>query len=192
MRVLVACEFSGIVRDAFIAKGHDAMSADLLPTQSEGPHYLGDVRDVLYDGWDMVIAHPPCRYLSNAGVRWMMGPDGLIDDVRWMQMLEAVEFFRLFQGCAPRVCIENPKPHGYASHRMGKESQVVHPWMFGHEEQKRTHLWLENLPPLTATKVMSVRDAWIPDVVPGAEQWKRRSITYTGLAEAMADQWGSL
>lgn len=195
MRVLVACEFSGVVRDAFIERGHDAVSCDLHPTESPGPHYHGDVLDILADGWDLVIAHPPCQYLSRAGVRWLMGPDGMIDegpDSRWQKMLDACAFFNLFKGCAPKVCIENPIMHGYAAHRCGKPDQIIQPWMFGEPYNKTTGLWLEGLPPLLATKVESEREIWVENVPPGADRWKVRSRTFEGIAMAMAHQWGGL
>lgn len=135
MRVLVACEFSGAVRDAFIALGHVAMSCDLLPTEMSGPHYEGDVRDVLGDGWDLMVAHPPCTYLTNSGVRWLHTKPG-----RWEQMREGAEFFReLLNAPIPRVAVENPIMHGYAREIVGRRAdQVIHPWQFGHLESKAT------------------------------------------------------
>lgn len=195
MRVLVACESSGVVRDAFLARGHDAISCDLKPTESPGPHHQGDVFEYLAgaDAFDLVIAHPPCTYLSNAGVHLLMSPDGMIREdpgSRWQKMLDAVEFFNRFKGTAPKVCIENPKPHGYASHRMGLCQQVVDPSMFGHDFRKRTHLWLEGLPFLMATSVYPAPRSFVASVPPGPDQATVRSRTASGLAFAMANQWG--
>lgn len=200
MKVLVACEFSGTVRDAFIARGHDAMSCDLLPTEKPGPHYQGDIFDVLYNHWDLMIAHPPCTYLTNAGVRHLMAipsKNGKIADCagvpRWRAMHEAGRFFRaLQQASIERICIENPIPHGFARDIIGDYSQIIQPWQFGHGETKATCLWLKNLPPLMATKLVTGRTARIHNMSPSADRWKLRSMTYQGIADAMADQWGSL
>ena len=138
MKVLVACEFSGIVRDAFIAKGHDAMSCDILPTESPGPHHRGDVLDIIYDGWDLMIAHPPCTYLTNSGVRWLHTQPG-----RWDQLRLAGEFFnRLLDAPINKICIENPIPHKYAIECMNgrRYTQLIQPWQFGHGETKATCL----------------------------------------------------
>lgn len=195
MRVLIGCEYSGVVRDAFIARGHDAMSCDLLPTDVPGPHYQGDVRDVIGDGWDLMVAHPSCTYLCNSGVRWLSSePD------RWKLMIEGAVFFReLLNAPIPRIAVENPVMHGYAATIIGqRQTQVVQPWMFGHPEKKATGLWLRGLPPLVATD--DVRDlmATLPKSVtdrihrasPGPDRWKLRSTTFAGLAAAMAAQWG--
>ena len=197
MRVLVACEYSGVVRDAFLARGHDAMSCDLLPTDSPGPHYQGDVRDVLFDGWDLMIAHPPCTYLTNSGVRWLKD-----NPERWELMKEGAEFFRmLLNAPIPMRAIENPIMHGHAVQIIGRrQDQVVQPWMFGHTEQKATGLWLENLPLLQPTDNVREEMMALPKkernrihyMSPGKDRWKLRSTTYQGIAEAMADQWGSL
>jgi len=143
MKVLIACEYSGVVRDAFIAAGHDAMSCDLLPTDAPGPHYQGDVSDIINDGWDLMIAHPPCTYLTNSGVSWLYKKPE-----RWAQLDDGAAFFKmLLDAPIERKCIENPIMHKYAIERIGtKQSQVVQPWMFGHMEQKGTGLWLHNLP----------------------------------------------
>ena len=196
MRVLVACEYSGIVRDAFIAHGHDAMSCDILPTDVPGPHYQGDVRDVLGDGWDMVIAHPPCTYLSNSGVSWLYRKPG-----RWGQMEDGAAFFKLFLDIdVPRIAVENPIMHKHAIALIGsKQSQVVQPWMFGHMEQKATCLWLKGLPPLVETNNVKKEMLKLPDnerqrihyLPPGPNRWKERSKTFQGIASAMADQWGA-
>lgn len=195
MRVLVACEYSGVVRDAFLARGHDAMSCDLLPTDSPGPHYQGDVRDVLFDGWDLMIAHPPCTYLTNSGVRWLKD-----NPERWELMKEGAEFFRmLLNAPIPMRAIENPIMHGHAVQIIGRrQDQVVQPWMFGHTEQKATGLWLENLPLLQPTDTVREEMMSLPKkernrihyMSPGKDRWKLRSTTYQGIAEAMASQWG--
>jgi hypothetical protein len=195
MRVLVACEFSGAVRDAFITKGHDAMSCDLLPSETPGPHHQGDVLDVLDDGWDLMIAHPPCTYLTNSGVRWLHS-----DHDRWKLMLDGAVFFRrLLEAPIPRVAVENPIMHGYAAKIVGRrQDQVIQPWMFGHPEQKATGLWLRGLPPLVATEDVKAAMLALPKAEsqrvhyasPGADRWKLRSVTYAGIAAAMAEQWG--
>ena len=144
MRVLVACEYSGKVRDAFRAKGHDAMSCDILPTDVDGPHYQGDVRDIINDGWDLMIAHPPCTYLTNSGVTWLHK-----DPSRWEKLDEGAAFFKsLLDAPIQRIAVENPIMHKYAKERIGgvKQSQVIQPWMFGHMEQKATCFWLKGLP----------------------------------------------
>jgi len=184
MRVLVACEYSGIVRDAFLRHGHDAMSCDVLPTESPGPHYQGDVRDVLDGSWDMVIAHPPCTRLTLAGVRW------LHERNLWGDLDEACAFFRLFLGSAPRVAIENPQPHRYAVERIGRNySQKVQPWQFGEPQSKGICLWLENLPPLAPTKIVEERDQKVWRMPPSPERAKARSRFFEGVADAMAEQW---
>jgi hypothetical protein len=197
MRILVACEYSGRVRDAFIAKGHDAMSCDILPTDAEGPHYQGDVMDVVNDGWDMMIAHPPCTYLTNAGVTWLHR-----DPARWAMLDAGAAFFKaLLNAPIPRICIENPIMHKYAKERIGgiKQTQVIQPWMFGHMEQKATCLWLKGLPPLTPTNNVKEEMMQLPDrerqrlhyLPPSADRWKLRSTTYQGIANAMAGQWST-
>ena len=207
MRVLVACEFSGTVRDAFIRAGHDAMSCDLLPSESDaGPHYRGDVFDVLDDGWDLMIAHPPCTYLTNAAngslYRTRPSPSGaLTGPARWEAMVEGAVFFRrLLNADIPRVAIENPVMNGYARSIIGRRAdQTVQPWMFGHLESKAVCLWLRGLPPLVATEdVRAVmlarpRSEWsrVHWAAPGADRSKRRSVFFRGIADAMAHQWGS-
>lgn len=197
MRVLVACEYSGRVRDAFLARGHDAMSCDLLPTESPGPHHTGDVLDLLRPGrWDLVIAHPPCNYLTNAGVRWLYTqPD------RWRRMLDAADFFKaLLNAPAPRVAVENPLMHRYAAAIVGeRQTQVVHPWMFGHTEVKATGLWLRGLPPLVGTEDCKAATYALPyyergkvvAMAPSPDRAKLRALTFQGLADAMAEQWGT-
>lgn len=181
MRVLVACEFSGIVRDAFLRKGHDAMSCDLLDTESPGPHRKGDIRDILGDGWDLMIAHPPCTYLAVSGARWMRQRMGKVE--------EALDFVRILMSApVPRWCLENPV--SVISTRVRKPDQVIQPWMFGHGETKATCLWLKGLPPLLPTDIVEGRAARVHLMPPGPDRWRDRSRTYRGIAEAMASQWG--
>ena len=195
MRVLVACEYSGTVRDAFIAKGHDAMSCDLLPTDSPGPHYQGDVFDIINDGWDLMIAHPPCTYLTNSGVCHLHK-----DESRWALLDEGAAFFkRLLDAPIAKKAIENPIMHKYAKERIGgvKQSQVIQPYMFGHMEQKATCLWLTNLPLLKPTNDVKEAMMKLPKnererlhyLPPSKDRWKIRSKTYDGIAAAMAEQW---
>ena len=195
MRVLIACEFSGVVRDAFRARGHDAMSADLLPTERPGPHYIGDVRELIYRAtpYDLVIAHPPCTYLSNSGVRWLYR-QGTRDKVleRWELMRDAARFFRfMFDFNAPRIAVENPVMHGHASIR--RPDFTVQPWQFGDPFKKRTCFWTKGLTPLRpddgATDDNADPAVW--RAAPSADRWKKRSVTYPGLARAMAEQWGA-
>ena len=195
MRVLVACEFSGTVRDAFTAKGHYAMSCDLLPTESEGPHYQGDVMDVLNDGWDLMIAHPPCTYLSNAGARWLY-PKGILNEERYQKGLEAKAFFMaLYNAPIQKICVENPGPSKI--YELPKPSQKVQPYQFGHPYSKGTYFWLRNLEPLSHTEILTEYEYWCgsntsnnPDKPCVAKNWKDRSKFWTGIAQAMADQWG--
>jgi len=186
LRVLVACEFSGIVQEAFISQGHNAVTCDLRPTETEGPHYQGDVQDILYDGWDLMIAHPPCTYLTNSGVRWLHERPS-----RWDHMESAAAFFRtLLDAPIPHIAIENPIPHAYAIERIGAtHNQTIQPWQFGHPETKRTCLWLKNLPMLRPTNIVSGREARIIDMAPSATRQAERSRFYPGIARAMAGQW---
>jgi hypothetical protein len=181
MRVLIACEFSGIVRDAFIRKGHDAWSCDLLPTESPGPHIKGNVLDVLGDGWDMMIAHPPCTHLAVSGARWFKG--------KQREQYAALEFVKeLLNAPIPRICLENPV--SIISTRIRKPDQIIQPWMFGHGETKATCLWLNGLPKLLPTNIVEGRVGRVHHEPPGPDRWKNRSRTFTGIAEAMAHQWG--
>lgn len=181
MRVLIACEYSGTVRDAFIAKGHDAMSCDLLPTDKPGPHYQGDVFDVINDEWDLMIAHPPCTHLAVSGARWFK------DKVT--EQAEALEFVqRLMNADIDRICIENPV--SIISSRIRKPDQTIQPWQFGHGETKRTCLWLKGLPKLVPTDIVGGRDQRIWKLPPSPDRWKIRSTTFQGIADAMANQWG--
>jgi len=196
VKVLVACEYSGTVRDAFIRGGHEAWSCDLLPTDAPGPHIQGDVVPMLAQGWDLMIAHPPCTYMTNSGVTWLhKQPE------RWAKLEDAARFFRaLWDAPISRIAIENPIMHKYAKQQIGglNQAQVVQPWMFGHMEQKATCLWLKNLPPLRQTKNVRAEMKLLPDnqrqrlhyLPPSADRWKLRSATYAGIAAAMAEQWG--
>jgi site-specific DNA-cytosine methylase len=183
MKVLVACEFSGTVRDAFSALGHNAWSCDLLPTEIPGPHLQGDVREVLDEGWDLMIAHPPCTHLAVSGARWFK-------DKRSEQE-EALEFVRLLLA-APIPCIALENPISVISSRIRKPDQVIQPWQFGHGEVKGTCLWLKNLPKLVPTNVVSGREARVHRMPPGPDRWKERSRTFPGIAQAMAAQWGRM
>jgi hypothetical protein len=189
MKVLIACEYSGTVRDAFIAQGHDAMSCDILPTDVPGPHYQGDIMDILHDGWDLMVAHPPCTYLCNSGVSWLHKRKE-----RWLDMEKGALFFkRLHESSIPKIAIENPIMHKYAVNIIGKrQDQCVQPWMFGHGETKATCFWLKGLPLLKPTNVVQGREQRLHKLPPSPERWKLRSTTYKGIADAMANQWGSL
>ena len=204
MKVLVACEFSGVVRDAFKARGHDAMSCDLEPTESPGKHYQGDVLDILDDDWDLLIAHPPCTFLSNSSSKHlyigMKKTEGRSLD-RWEKMKAAALFFRLLlRAPIKRKAIENPIIHYHAADLIGRrQDQIIQPWEHGHKEMKATCLWLENLPLLKETnnvgpppKDPEERKAWarVHRMPPGPERQKERSRTLSGIAEAFAEQWG--
>ena len=185
MRVLVACEFSGAVRDAFRAVGHDAMSCDLLDTEQPGPHHKGDVLGILSDGWDLMVAHPPCTHLAVSGARHFAAKraDGRQD--------AALAFVRaLLDAPIERIALENPV--SIISSRVRRPDQVIQPWMFGHGETKATCLWLKNLPKLEATRVVDGRVARVHRMPPSATRWAERSRTYSGIAAAMAEQWGVL
>lgn len=190
MRVLIACEFSGRVRDAFRARGHDAVSCDLLPTEVPGPHVEGDVRDMLGDGWDLLIAHPPCTYLANSGVRWLH-----TDPDRWPRMLEGAAFFKAFlQADVPLIAVENPIMHRYGMDAVGQRpSFTVQPWQFGDPEKKRTCFWTKGLRPLIPLVRRPPDDLRQSSYLmsPSPDRWKHRSRTFPGLANAMAEQWGS-
>jgi len=185
-RVLVACEFSGIVRDAFIAAGHDAVSCDLLPSERPGPHYQGDITTYgpLWRGeFDLLIAHPPCTYLAVSGARWMAS--------RPEKVAEALTFVQLLLD-APirRIALENPV--SIISSRIRKPEQIIQPWQFGHGETKATCLWLKGLPALVPTDIVDGREPRVHHASPGPDRWKERSRTLPGIAAAMAAQWGSL
>ena len=182
MRVLIACEFSGIVRDEFIKSGHAAVSCDLLDTENPGPHYKGDVINILYDGWDLMIAHPPCTHLAVSGARWFK--------YKQKEQREALEFVRLLLN-APieKIALENPV--SVISTRIRKPDQIIQPWQFGHGETKKTCLWLKSLPLLKPTNIVDGRSDRIHKMPPGPDRWKNRSRTYPGIAKAMAEQWGT-
>lgn len=195
MRVLVACEFSGIVRDAFIASGHDAMSCDLLPTERLGPHYQGDVLDIIDDGWDLMVAHPPCTYLANSSAKHLylgMKKENGRNEERWQKMREGAEFFKaLLNANIPKIAVENPIMLGHAKEIVGcEQSQVIQPWQFGHPETKATCLWLKNLPPLNPTNIVEGREQRVHKMPPSDNRWKERSRTFSGVGKAMAEQWG--
>ena len=189
MKVLIACEYSGRVRDAFIKRGHDTWSCDLLPTDKPSFfHYQGDIRDILYKDWDLIVAHPPCTYFANSGVSWLHRQEG-----RWKKLDESADFFNLFLNHpCDKIAIENPVPHKYALERIGnkKYTQTIQPWQFGHGETKRTCLWLKNLPMLEPTDIVDGRFGYCHSLPPSPDRWKLRSTTYPGIADAMADQWG--
>ncbi len=188
MRVLVACEFSGVVRDAFRARGHDAWSCDLLPSEREGPHVQGDVLAVLGDGWDLMVAHPPCTHLAVSGAAWFHR--------KQREQAEALDFVRaLMAAPIPRTAIENPV--SVISSKIRKPDQIIQPWMFGHAERKTTCLWLTGLPALIPTSDLKAETDAKPQskqnplhyLPPSADRWKERSRTYQGIADAMAAQW---
>lgn len=209
MKVLIACESSGRVRDAFIAMGHDAISCDLLPTEAPGPHYQGDVRDILNNGWDLMIAHPPCTYLTNSA-EWALGdgpyhqkvkPGTLVGEARREARREAIAFFRLlWESNIPRIAIENPV--GAANTVICQPSQIIQPYRFCNDASKSTCLWLRGLPLLASTGYVEPRwvdgkprwsnqtDSGQNKLSPGKNRWKIRSQTYPGIAAAMASQWG--
>jgi len=193
MKVLIACEFSGIVREAFKAKGHDAWSCDLLDTEIPGQHIKGDVNSHLISVgdyyYDIIIAHPPCTYLANSGVRWLKNNNGSINQERYIKMQQACDFFRQFRYDATRVAIENPIPHKYAKKYIGNYTQIIQPWQFGHGETKATCLWLRGLPKLVPTNIVEGREGRVWKEPPGPDRWRNRSRFYTGIAEAMASQW---
>lgn len=197
LKVLVACEFSGAVRDAFLARGHDAWSCDLLPDDKRSNrHIQGDARAILGDGWDLLmVAHPPCTRLCNSGVRWLsVPPPGRAIESLWAELDEGAALFSAFWN-APieRIAVENPVMHKHAKARIvnyAEPAQSVQPWQFGHGETKRTCLWLKGLPPLTPTQIVEGRVARVHLMPPGPERWRERSRFFPGIAAAMADQWG--
>ena len=194
MKILIACEFSGIVRDAFARRGHDAWSCDLLDTENpKGNHIKGDVLDILDNGWDMMIAHPPCTHLAVSGAVWFKYKE--------QEQIEALEFVRLLLNASiPKIALENPV--GVISTKIRKPDQIIQPYMFGDEAQRATCLWLKNLPPLFPTKIVDKGEiyitkngkkrggAWTMKLPPSPDRWKIRSRTFRGIADAMAKQWG--
>ena len=192
MKVLIACEYSGTVRDAFIKRGHDAVSCDILPTDSHGPHYQGDVRDILNDGWGLMIAHPPCTYMSNAGARFLY-PKGVLNQDRLNMGLVAKEFFMgLYNANIPKIAVENPIPSTIFG--LPKYTQIIQPYYFGEPFQKRTCLWLKNLQKLESTNIVDFAQStkiagnWFNKG--GKDRQKNRAKTFQGIADAMANQWG--
>ena len=184
MRVLVACEFSGTVRRAFTANGHDAVSCDLLPAEDDSPdHYVGDCRDLLHGRWDLMICHPPCTHLATSGARWF--------PLKKREQAEALDFVReLMAAPIPRIALENPV--SVISTQIRKPDQIIQPWQFGHGEVKATCLWLKGLSKLHPTDIVSGREARVHHVAPGPDRWKERSRTLPGIAAAMATQWDDL
>lgn len=181
MRVLIACEFSGIVRDAFKEKGHYALSCDLLPTENPGYHFQGNVIDIIDDNWNLMIAHPPCTHLAVSGARWFKD--------KQKEQIESLEFVKILLN-APinKICLENPV--SIISTRIRKPDQIIQPWQFGHGETKATCLWLKNLPLLRPSDIVTGRENRIHKEVPSPDRWKNRSRTFKGIADAMAEQWG--
>jgi len=196
MKVLVACEFSGIVREAFRKLDVDAWSCDLLPTDIPSPYHIqDDVMKHLNDGWDGMIGHPDCTFLTNSGVRWLHK-----DPTRWAKLKDGISFFnRLKEANIPRIALENPIPHKYARQDIGDYTQIIQPYQFGHAERKATCLWLKNLPELISTNNVYEEMKLLPKNIsqrilytaPGKDRWKIRSKTFQGIADAMASQWSS-
>ena len=180
MRILVACEFSGVVRDAFRAQGHNAVSCDLLPSEQPGPHLQEDVLQVLDHGWDLMIAHPPCTHLAVSGARWFKD--------KKIEQAKALEFVEALLGCKiPKIALENPV--SIISSHVRKPDQIIQPWQFGHNETKATCLWLKSLPKLMPSHIVEGREARVHKMPPSPDRWKNRSRTYVGIAQAMATQW---
>lgn len=195
LRVLVACEFSGVVREAFRARGHDAWSCDYEPTEQGEHHMQTDVMNVINQDWDLMIAHPPCTYLANSGAKHLYREGKKAngrDEKRWDELYEAAKFFRLLlKSRIPRICIENPIQHEHARNLIEvRQSQIIQPWQFGHGEIKATCLWLKYLPPLKPTRIVDGRAPRVHHETPGPDRWKNRSRTLQGVADAMARQWG--
>lgn len=194
MKLLVACEFSQRVTKEFRKRGHDAFSCDLLPTDGDPKfHIQDDVLKHLNDGWDMLIAHPTCTFICNSGVSWLHK-----DRSRWDSLDAATDFFnKLKDSNIPKICVENPIPHKYAVEKIGKYTQLVQPWMFGEDASKATCLWLKGLPKLVPTDIIKKKryanqtPSGQNNLGPSENRWKLRSITYQGIASAMAAQWGS-
>lgn len=196
MKVLIACEHYGKIRDAFKARGHNAWSCDLLPSETPGNHFQDSIFHVLSNTmswyWDLIIGHPPCPFLCNSGVRWLYNKDGSKNIDRWNNMENAAIFFRsLMHSNCDKICLENPIPHRYALEIIGKKyDQIIQPWQFGHGETKSTCLWLKGLPKLQPSNIVEGREGRIWKMPPSPERSKLRSETYLGVAEAMANQWG--
>jgi hypothetical protein len=193
MKILVACERSGRVREAFRKKGHDAYSCDVVPADDNSPHHIqDDVLKHLDEGWDMMIAFPPCTYLANSGVRWMYNKDGSINRDRFNKMEDAARFFNaLLDAPISKIVIENPIHHQFARYRIKqKYNQIVQPWLFGHGETKATCIWLKNVDYLMPTVTVEGREHRIHEMPPTDDRGIKRSLTYQGIADAMAEQWG--
>lgn len=197
MKVLVACEFSGRVRDAFIKKGHDAVSCDLTGSDAEGPHRQCDVSSLLNDGWDLMIAHPPCTYLCVSANAAFLGENRYAKNGNKMgpwreeEVVKAIEFCEmLWNAPIPKICIENPVGVLSTRSRLGKPTQIIQPWMFGDPQWKKTCLWLKGLRRLQPTEICPTAREDNHRESPGPDRWKKRSLTYQGIANAMADQWG--
>ena len=199
MKILIACEFSGTVRDAFTSLGHHAVSCDLIPSKTPGEHYVGNVLDILDDGWDMMIAHPPCTYLSRTGARWLFA-NGQLNQARYLKGLEAKSFFeKIMNAPIEHIAVENPTP--MKIFQLPKHSQAIQPHQFGHPFSKRTLLWLKNLPELVPTDIKSEFVPYLPSNTGGAKRGQKAtyksisqqesSITFSGIANAMATQWGA-
>lgn len=203
MKVLIACEYSGVIRDAFAEKGCNSISCDFLPTERPGKHYQGDVLDIIDLEVDFFGGHPECTYMTNSGVRWLWNKDGTKNIDRWIKLENSVNFFNLLKAKIKTGYLENPIPHKYARDGfysvidgnwvkgIGKYSQVIQPWQFGHGETKATCLWLFNLPKLKPTNIVDGREpkVWKMFNLPKKERWKERSRTLPGIANAMAEQW---
>lgn len=197
-RVLIACEYSGVIRRAFSDRGFDAWSCDLLPSEDNSPNHIQcDVLEILNDGWDLIIvAHPPCTRLCNSGVRWLhSAPKGRTLPDMWAELDEAAGFFSAFlNSSCPRIAIENPVMHRHAKERIEnyrKFDQSIQPYEYGHGETKRTCLWLKGLPCLEPTDIVEGREARVHNLPPGPDRWKERSRFFPGIAAAMAQQWGA-
>lgn len=186
MKVLICCEYSGVVRDAFINAGHDAISCDFEPTEKPGPHYQGDVMNIINDGWDLMIGHPPCTYTAASGIHW-----NKVRPERKEKTKQAIEFFKALRlAKIPRIALEQPV--SVISTKVMPPDQVIQPWQFGHGETKATCLWLKNLPLLKPTNIVDGREQRIWKLSPSNDRWKERSRSYEGIAQAMAQQWGQL
>lgn len=184
LKILVACEFSGTVRNAFAALGHDAWSCDLEPSELDGNHYTGDMFDIIGEEWDLLIAFPPCTALCNSGNRWYSGTQARLDGIKFVE--------RIWSCAIEKICIENPVGVLSSQSTLGHPSQYIEPWFFDHKEQKKTGLWLKNLPPLMSTMLVSEPNQSIHGMPPSPDRSRNRSRTFSGIATAMADQWGAL
>jgi len=201
-RILIACEYSGAVREAFRKRGFDAWSCDLLPTEIPGQHYEGDLFDIIDAFAGIAGAHPPCTFMTNSGVRWLFNSDGSKNLERWAELENGVNFFNRVKSKIKTGYLENPIPHKYARdgffsvvsgkwvEGIGNYSQVIQPYMFGHGEQKATCIWLKNLPLLRPTNIVEGREQRVWKLPPGPDRWKERSRTFQGIADAFADQFG--